>query len=173
MPWIVSPKRASACPHNPFYTHGNPSTTAPVIHVHETTHELCLLGGQADKNHRTGTEKANLTLLLPNSVAKSSFPTPSLMLHPQKHLPSREGLSEQTELGCTEAAVGTAERQLRKGLMKTSFVGYFSASCCFKCIPVYIVSVAATSLAFLGPLLDPLAEIRMFGIAVVLPWLRC
>lgn len=65
------------------------------------------------------------------------------------------------------------ERQLRKGLMKTSFVGYYSASCCFKCIPVYIVSVAALSLAFLGPLLDPLAEIRMFGIAVVLPWLGC
>lgn len=96
-------------PPKPFHTHGNPSTTAAVIHVHETKHELRLLGGQGDKNHGAGTEKANVTLLLPNSVAKSSLPTPSLMLHPQKHLPSREGLEEQTELGCTKAAVGMAE----------------------------------------------------------------
>lgn len=54
------------------------------------------------------------------------------------------------------------KRQLRNGLMNTSFVRYFSASCCFKdVIPVYIVSVAASSLAFPDPLLDPLAEIRI------------
>lgn len=103
----------SACPHDPpkpFHTHENPSTAAAVIHVHETKHELELLGGQGDKNRGTGTEKANVTLLLPNSVAKLSLPTRSLMLHPQKHLPSRGGLQEQMEPGCTEAAVGTAER---------------------------------------------------------------
>lgn len=103
----------SACPHDPpkpFHTYGNPPTTAAVVHVLETKHDLGLLGGRDDKNHGTGTEKGNVTLLLPKSVAKLSLPTPSLMLHPQKHLPSREGLEEQMELGCTEAAVGTAER---------------------------------------------------------------
>lgn len=85
----------SACPQDPpkpFHTHGNPSTAAAVIHVHETKHELGPLGGRGDKNHGTGTEKGNVTLLLPNSVAELSLPTPSLMLHPQKHLPSREVL---------------------------------------------------------------------------------
>lgn len=162
----------SARPHDPpkpFHAHGNPSVTAAVIHVHETEHELRPLGGWGDKNHGTDTEKGNVTLLLPNSVAKLSLPSPSLTLLPQKHLPSRaDGIRMHW------SSSGNAwERQLRKGLMKTSFVGYLSASCCFKHIPVYIVSVAAPSLAFLGPLLDPCAEIRMFGIAVVLPWLGC
>ena len=103
----------SACPCSPpntFHTHVNASTTAAVTHVRKTKHELRPLGARGGKNHRTGAEKENVTLLLPNSVAKLSLPTPSLVLHPQKHLPSREGLLEQKELGCSEAAVGTAER---------------------------------------------------------------
>lgn len=81
-----------------------------MIHIRKTKHKHRPLGVKGGKNHRTGAEKENETLLLPNTVAKLSLPTPSLVLYPQQHLPSREELLEQKELGRTEAAVGMAER---------------------------------------------------------------
>lgn len=92
----------SVCPHgprNPFHTHINPPATAAETHVHKTNPEHRPLGVRGGKNHQGGAEKENVTLLLPNSVAKLHLPTPSLVLYPQK----------QKELGCTAAAVGTAE----------------------------------------------------------------
>lgn len=77
--------------------------------VHKKKREHRPSGVRGGKNNRTGAEKENMTLLLPNSVAKLSLPTNSLVFHPQKHLPSREGLLEQKELGCTDR-VGTADR---------------------------------------------------------------
>lgn len=103
----------SACPRDPpntFHTYVNPPVTTVETRVCTTKREHRPLRVKGGKNHKTGTGKENMTLLLPNTVAKLSFLTPSLVLHPQKYLPSREGLLEQKELGCTEAAVGTAKR---------------------------------------------------------------
>lgn len=153
--------------------HLNPLITA--VHTHKAKPQPRLSGMRGAESRRAGAEKEDVILsVFAQLSSKTQSPRSQSGTSPTKAsaFQGRAAGAEGTEMHWSGSG-NSWKRQLRSGLMKTSLVRYFSASCCFKLYSCLHVSVAALSLAFLGPLLDPLVRTRMFGIAVLLLWLGC
>lgn len=153
--------------------HLNPLITA--VHTHKAKPQPRLSGMRGAESRRAGAEKEDVILsVFAQLSSKTQSPRSQSGASPTKAsaFQGRAAGAEGTEMHWSGNG-NSWKRQLRSGLMKTSLVRYFSASCCFKLYSCLHVSVAALSLAFLGPLLDPLVRTRMFGIAVLLLWLGC
>lgn len=80
--WRSCPQPAHTSPCT-FPTPQNPPPTATAAHTQKMKQDPRHSGATGGKSHRPGAEKENVTLRLPNSVAKPRPPAPSLVLHPQ------------------------------------------------------------------------------------------
>lgn len=131
--------------------HLNPLITA--VHTHKAKPQPRLSGMRGAESRRAGAEKEDVILsVFAQLSSKTQSPRSQSGTSPTKAsaFQGRAAGAEGTEMHWSGSG-NSWKRQLRSGLMKTSLVRYFSASCCFKAVFLFTCFSCCFVLGFPGP----------------------